>query len=117
PGRSVPGKRPRRTWPPASPAEMPVNPGRSAAETRTATVATSRRYRGKREEFVAPSTGRRPRIGKVRGVRRLTRHAMAAAVLLACAGGAAAALLHQSRDLDASITSVALNGKVHARVF
>jgi S-formylglutathione hydrolase FrmB len=40
-----------------------------------------------------------------------------AAVLLACAGGAAAALLHQSRDVDEAITSVALNGKVHARVF
>ena len=51
------------------------------------------------------------------GLRRLSRHAVAAAVLLACAGGAAAALLHQSRDVDASITSVALNGKVHARVF
>ena len=49
-------------------------------------------------------------------LRRLSRHAVAAVVLLACAGGAAAALLHQSRDVDASITSVALNGKVHARV-
>ena len=51
------------------------------------------------------------------GLRRLSRHAVAAAVVLACAGGAAAALLHQSRDVDASITSVALHGKVHARVF
>ncbi|MFL5926150.1 MAG: alpha/beta hydrolase [Gaiellaceae bacterium] len=50
-------------------------------------------------------------------MRRLSRHAVVAAVLLAFAGGAAAALLHHSRDLDASITSVALNGKVHARVF
>jgi S-formylglutathione hydrolase FrmB len=50
-------------------------------------------------------------------VRRLYRHAVVAAVLLACAGGAAAALLHQSRDVDEAITSVALNGKVHARVF
>jgi S-formylglutathione hydrolase FrmB len=33
-----------------------------------------------------------------------------------CAAGAAAALLHQNRDLDEGITSIALNGKVHAKV-
>jgi S-formylglutathione hydrolase FrmB len=53
----------------------------------------------------------------VLGLRRLARHAVVAAVLLVCAGGAAAALLRQSRDLDEPITSVALNGRVHARVF
>jgi len=35
---------------------------------------------------------------------------------LAFAAGAAAALFHQSRDLDEKITSIALNGEVHARV-
>jgi len=49
---------------------------------------------------------------------RLTRHALVAGVLLAVAAAAAtAALLHQSRDVDEAITSVALSGKVHARVF
>ena len=50
-------------------------------------------------------------------MRRLTRHALVAGTLLACAGAAAAALLHQTREVDEAITSVALNGKVHARVF
>ena len=49
---------------------------------------------------------------------RLTRHVLVAGVLLAVAAAAAtAALLHQSRDVDEAITSVALSGKVHARVF
>jgi S-formylglutathione hydrolase FrmB len=49
---------------------------------------------------------------------RLTRHVLVAGVLLAIAAAAAtAALLHQSRDVDEAITSVALSGKVHARVF
>jgi len=51
-------------------------------------------------------------------VRRLSRHAAVAVLVaaLACVAGAGAALLHQSRDLDEGITSVALNGKVHALV-
>jgi len=49
---------------------------------------------------------------------RLTRHVLVAGVLLAVAAAAAtAALLHQSRDVDEAITSVALSGKVYARVF
>jgi S-formylglutathione hydrolase FrmB len=43
-------------------------------------------------------------------------YAAAAVAALALATTAAAALLHQSHDLDEGITSVALNGKVHARV-
>jgi S-formylglutathione hydrolase FrmB len=43
-------------------------------------------------------------------------YAVVSLVFLMFAAGAAAALLHQSRDLDARITSVALNGDVHARV-
>jgi S-formylglutathione hydrolase FrmB len=43
-------------------------------------------------------------------------YAAVAVAALAFAATAAAALLHQSRDLDEGITSVALNGKVHARV-
>jgi S-formylglutathione hydrolase FrmB len=39
-----------------------------------------------------------------------------ALVVLAAAAAAGAAILHQSRDLDERITSVALNGTVHARV-
>ena len=44
------------------------------------------------------------------------RIAIAALVVLAAAATAGAAILHQSRDLDARIRSVALNGTVHARV-
>jgi S-formylglutathione hydrolase FrmB len=49
-------------------------------------------------------------------VRRPFRYAAAVVAALLCAAGAAAALLHQSRDVDEGITSVALNGKVHAKV-
>jgi S-formylglutathione hydrolase FrmB len=49
-------------------------------------------------------------------MRRSGRPAVVVVAFLVFAAGAAAALLHQSRDLDESITSVALNGEVHARV-
>lgn len=49
-------------------------------------------------------------------MRRSSWYAAAAVASLAFAATAAATLLHQSRDLDERITSVALNGKVHARV-
>jgi S-formylglutathione hydrolase FrmB len=44
------------------------------------------------------------------------RIAIAGLVVLAAAAAAGAAILHQSRDLDERIRSVALNGTVHARV-
>ena len=47
---------------------------------------------------------------------RRSSFAAVAVAALAFAATAAAMLLHQSRDLDEGITSVALNGKVHARV-
>ena len=43
-------------------------------------------------------------------------YAAAVVVVLAFAATATATLLHQSRDVDERITSVALNGDVHARV-
>jgi S-formylglutathione hydrolase FrmB len=43
-------------------------------------------------------------------------HAILVLLALASAAGAAAAVLRQNRDLDEGITSVALNGRVHARV-
>jgi S-formylglutathione hydrolase FrmB len=49
-------------------------------------------------------------------MRRSSWYAAAALAALTFAATAAAALLHQSRDLDERITSVALNGDVHARV-
>jgi enterochelin esterase-like enzyme len=49
-------------------------------------------------------------------MRRSFRYAAVATVAFSFATAAAAALLHQSRDLDERITSVALNGDVHARV-
>ena len=49
-------------------------------------------------------------------MRRSFRYAAAVVTALLCAAGAAAALFHQSRDLDEGIVSVALNGRVHAKV-
>ena len=49
-------------------------------------------------------------------MRRSSRYAAVVFTTLVCAAGAAAALLHQTRNLDEGIVSVALNGKVHARV-
>ena len=49
-------------------------------------------------------------------MRRSTAAAAVALTALSFAAVAAAALLHQTRDLDERITSVALNGDVHARV-
>jgi enterochelin esterase-like enzyme len=49
-------------------------------------------------------------------MRRSFWRAAVAVAALAFTAAAAAALLHQSRDLDERITSVALNGDVHARV-
>jgi S-formylglutathione hydrolase FrmB len=49
-------------------------------------------------------------------MRRSSWYAAVALAALSFAAAAAATLLHQSRDLDESITSVALNGEVHARV-
>jgi S-formylglutathione hydrolase FrmB len=46
----------------------------------------------------------------------LRRAAVFGAVALALAAAAGAAILRQSRDLDEQIQSVALNGRVHARV-
>jgi S-formylglutathione hydrolase FrmB len=43
-------------------------------------------------------------------------HAVIALAALSFAAGAAAGLLHESRDLDERIVSVALDGDVHARV-
>jgi enterochelin esterase-like enzyme len=50
-------------------------------------------------------------------MRRLSRTAAVAFAALACAGGAAATPLAQTRAVDATIASVALRGTVHARVF
>jgi len=47
---------------------------------------------------------------------RYRRAALVALVVLAAAAAAGAAILRQSRDLDETIRSVALNGRVHARV-
>ena len=47
---------------------------------------------------------------------RYRRATLIALVVLAAAAAAGAAVLHQSRDLDERIRSVALNGTVHARV-
>ncbi len=47
---------------------------------------------------------------------RYRRATLVALVVLAAAAAAGAAILHQSRDLDETIRSVALNGRVHARV-
>ena len=47
---------------------------------------------------------------------RRRRATIAALVVLAAAAAASAAILRQSRDLDETIRSVALNGRVHARV-
>lgn len=47
---------------------------------------------------------------------RSRRATLVALVVLAAAAAAGAAILHQSRDLDERIRSVALNGTVHARV-
>src|SRR6266851_3318371 len=52
----------------------------------------------------------------VKLVRRASWHVAAVAVALVAATGAAAAFLRSSRDLDEGITSVALGGRVHARV-
>ncbi|MCW2966017.1 MAG: Enterochelin esterase-related enzyme [Actinomycetia bacterium] len=49
-------------------------------------------------------------------MRRSSWRAAIALAALAFAAAAAASLSHQSRDLDERITSVALNGDVHARV-
>jgi S-formylglutathione hydrolase FrmB len=49
-------------------------------------------------------------------MRRSPWYAAAAVTALTFAAAAAAALLHQSRDLDEKIRSVALKGEVHARV-
>jgi len=47
---------------------------------------------------------------------RYRRATLVALVVLAAAAAAGAAILHESRDLDETIRSVALNGRVHARV-
>jgi S-formylglutathione hydrolase FrmB len=47
---------------------------------------------------------------------RVKRAGLLAVVVLALAAAAGAAVLRQSRDLDEKISSVALNGPVHARV-
>jgi S-formylglutathione hydrolase FrmB len=47
---------------------------------------------------------------------RYRRATLIALVVLAAAAAAGAAILHESRDLDERIRSVALNGTVHARV-
>ena len=47
---------------------------------------------------------------------RYRRATVVALVVLAAAAAAGAAILHESRDLDETIRSVALNGAVHARV-
>ncbi|HEY1512914.1 MAG TPA: alpha/beta hydrolase-fold protein [Gaiellaceae bacterium] len=44
------------------------------------------------------------------------RATLVALVVLASAAAAGAAILHESRDLDETIRSIALNGRVHARV-
>jgi len=49
-------------------------------------------------------------------MRRASWYVAAAAVVLVGAAGAGAAYLRSDRDLDEGITSVALGGKVHARV-
>jgi S-formylglutathione hydrolase FrmB len=49
-------------------------------------------------------------------MRRSPWHAVIALAALAFAAAATGSLFHQSRDLDERITSVALNGEVHARV-
>jgi S-formylglutathione hydrolase FrmB len=49
-------------------------------------------------------------------IKRSFRYLAAVAVVLMAAAGAAASLLRSSRDLDEGITSVALGGRVHARV-
>ena len=49
-------------------------------------------------------------------MKRATWYVAAAAVVLVSAAGAGAAFLRSNRDLDEGITSVALGGKVHARV-
>jgi enterochelin esterase-like enzyme len=49
-------------------------------------------------------------------VRRASWHAVAAAVALLAAAGATASLLRSSREVDEGITSIALKGRVHARV-
>lgn len=49
-------------------------------------------------------------------MRRSFRQAVVAGIALTLAAGAGAALLRQSRALDERIVSVALSGKVHARV-
>jgi S-formylglutathione hydrolase FrmB len=46
----------------------------------------------------------------------LRRATIVGLAVLAAAAAAGAAILHQSRDLDETIRSVALNGRVHARV-
>src|SRR5471032_3015939 len=43
-------------------------------------------------------------------------HAILVLLVLTLAAGSAAAVLKQDRDLDEGITSIALNGRVHARV-
>jgi S-formylglutathione hydrolase FrmB len=49
-------------------------------------------------------------------VRRASWHAVAAGVALLAVAGAAASLLRSSREVDEGITSIALGGRVHARV-
>ena len=49
-------------------------------------------------------------------MKRATWYVAAAAVVLVGAAGAGAAFLRSNRDLDEGITSVALGGRVHARV-
>jgi S-formylglutathione hydrolase FrmB len=49
-------------------------------------------------------------------VHHLPRHAVVVAAALICVAGSPAAVLHQDRDVDEGITSVALRGTVHARV-
>ena len=94
------------TAPPFEPAANGMRPGRTAAVTSAATSAIAGRYAGR---------------GRWRKQGTLTRCATAAStivalVVLAAAAAAGAAILRQSRDLDETLRSVALSGRVHARV-